>query len=340
MYKDLLFWDRIVAEFINPNVQFRLEMGSLRAFEIPFLVISKFFWVSAQIGLHRLQLTYNGINELIGQQENNHQNNENGLVLFNSSDSFIYSQYYAEKLMVIRRAFQFIEFNASGKVTKWNIRIHKQDKYFKELPGKDEADLLEEFDNGFPKRLIEFLDVALVMNSVLPDSSSWLTWFYTYIQQNGLQNISVVELSRPPSPYRFVPEPEPTINKANLEFMERGQNFIFNILEGGSRKELEEIIAVDTVYQNNGNDGFLMDEDSDNEVDLVEMLQATNHPKTEEDRNTERTDNTDYNTRIDSVDIVTNTNLGSGAILPIESSGQDDFVQNIDDDDDFFDNYG
>ena len=261
MYKDLLFWDRITAEFIDPSVQFRLEVGSERAFDIPFIVISKFFWVSAQTGLHRLQVAFNGINEFMGPERH-----ENGAVLFNSSDSFIYSQFYGEKLMLVRKAFQFIEFDSCGKITKWNIRVHKTDKYYKTVPGKDEE--IEEFVNELPKRSIEFLDVALVMNTVLPDPSSWLTWFYTYIQQHGLQNFSIVALSRAPSPYRFIAECESTEDKANLEFIERGQDYIFTVLEGGRQKEFEGVLAEHIEYQDNEQSEFEL-----TEVNVEELLQ-------------------------------------------------------------------
>ena len=55
MYKDLLFWDRIITEFMDPNIHFRLEVGNEKGFEVPFIIMSKFFWVNAQISLHRLQ---------------------------------------------------------------------------------------------------------------------------------------------------------------------------------------------------------------------------------------------------------------------------------------------
>ena len=96
---------------------------------------------------------------------------------------------------------------------------------------------MDELIWGYPKKAIEFLDVALVMNTVLPDSVSWLTWFYTYTQQNGLKSFSIVELSRPPSPFQF-PTHQNDINQQrqqdDMDFFEKGRDFIFNVLNTAS----------------------------------------------------------------------------------------------------------
>lgn len=94
-----------------------------------------------------------------------------------------------------------------------------------------ETEVIDEIIWGFPKRVIEFLDVALVMNSVLPDSISWLTWFYTYIQQNGLKNFSIVELSRPPSPFQFPAFVNLDLAGNDLTLFDKSREFIFNVLQ-------------------------------------------------------------------------------------------------------------
>lgn len=231
MYKDFIFWDRIIAEFMLPSVTVRLEFGTEKSFDLPFLVVSKLFWIFSQIGLHRVHFLHTGITEKLSERD------DGGGILFNSSDAFIYTHLYNdESLMIQHRTSQLIEFDPKSKISKWTIRFIKCEEFWKSAEDKTNV---EEFIWGFPKRVFEYLDVALVMNSVLPDPSSWLTWFYTYIHQNGLKNFSVVELSRPPSPFKFPLLKDEVMklsddNLGNMEFFDNGRDFIFSVLNSTS----------------------------------------------------------------------------------------------------------
>jgi hypothetical protein len=241
MYKDFIFWDRIIAEFMLPSVTFRLEFGTEKSFDLPFLVVSKLFWIFSQIGLYRIHFLHTGITEMLSEKEE-------GGVLFNSADAFIYAHLYNdERLMIQHRTNQLIEFDSKSKISKWTIRFLKCQEFWKSVEDKTH---MEDFVWGFPKRVLEYLDVALVMNSVLPDPSSWLTWFYTYIHQNGLRNFSVVELSRPPSPFKFPILTEEVIrtsedNLGNMEFFDNGRDFIFSVLNSTTTENINFDAAVD-----------------------------------------------------------------------------------------------
>lgn len=343
MYKDLLFWDRIITEFMDPNIHFRLEVGNEKGFEVPFIIMSKFFWVNAQISLHRLQFIFNGINELI-------QPEKNDFVQFISSESFVYSHHFGENLMIIHGAFQFIEFDSCGKIVKWSIQMNRHDKYFRMKTDENNAD---DFVYGFPRKLIEFLDVALVMNSVLPDSSSWLTWFYTYIQQNGLQTTGYIV---DPNANTF--ENDNTNNRQNLDFIERSQNFIFNILGANNVENfempvnLEEILQVNPLNddsESNNNNNILMEELFANPtkvgIDDSELLIANIRESdtdfveeciTEEAEDNNHAGGVDVQTLTDSSTVTNDVAIVVGAVVDSETIVD----MNVADDDDFFDNYG
>lgn len=260
MYKDVIFWDRIVAEFTHHSLLFRLELGKEKSFDIPFLVLSKFFWVCAQLGLQRTQFLFTGLSEKFDDDA------DQGGVLFNSSESIIYSHMCNDKIMISQRANQLIKFDSSAKISEWTIKINKHDEFFKTIHSSDAKDV-EELTWGFPKKAIEFLDVALVMSSVLTDAVSWLTWFYTYIQQSGLKNFSIVELSRPPSPFQFPSsssaalsssyDDQPVVGLSDLavgmEFFEKGREFIFNVLNNANMDtavSMESIPEEFSLFQN------------------------------------------------------------------------------------------
>ena len=238
MYKDFIFWDRIIAEFMLPSVIFRLEFNQEKSYDLSFLVISKMFWIFSQIGLNRLHFLHTGITEKLSEREDG----GGGGVLFNSSDGFIYTHVFKdERLMIQHRTSQLIEFDSKSKISKWTIRFAKCEEFWKSTDDRNHS---EEFIWGFPKRVFDYLDVALVMNSVLPDPASWLTWFYTYILQNGLKNFSVVELSRPPSPFKF-PAALNSINSEaipsqnnEMEFFDNGRDFIFSVLNSSGNDQI------------------------------------------------------------------------------------------------------
>lgn len=246
MYKDLIFWDRLIAEFLLPSATFRLEFGTEKAFDVPFLVASKLFWIFSQIGLHRIHLLHTGITEKLSEVEG---------VLFNSSDAFIYAHMYSdERLMVQHRTSQLIEFDGKSKISKWTIKFVRFEEFWKSTENTEKSHT-DEFMWGFPKRLFDFLEVALVMNSVLPDPASWITWFYTYIQQNGLKNFSVVELSRPPSPFQFPALTDEVMTDlqcgdlGNMEFFDKGRDFIFSVLNSGAAESISFDGAIDQFMQ-------------------------------------------------------------------------------------------
>lgn len=231
MYKDVIFWDRIVAEFTQQDLKFRLEFGTEKSFEIPFLVLSKFFWICSQLGLRRIQFLFTGLSEKLVEDDSY----EDG-VLFNSSEALIYSHMHKDQVLINHGTSQFIKFESNAKISDWTIHINSYEEFHKSDSNRD----YEESIWGFPKKAIEFLDVALVMSTVLTDSVSWLTWFYTYIQQSGLKNFSIVELSRPPSPYIFPPfkaanpSEEVGSEEVGMEFFDKGRDFIFNVLSNAN----------------------------------------------------------------------------------------------------------
>lgn len=226
MYTDSIFWDRISAEFIETKCILRLELGNEKVYELPFVVISNFFWIWAHLGVTRLQIVFLKVSEQIIEAEFMKRQ-----LCLNSEEAFISSFIGHGEAMINQKSTQIIQFDENSKISKWTLRINSFDEFHNSTRETNYQGASMVW--GFPKKLLDFLDVALVMSSLLPDASNWKNWLNTYFQQNIKRLDNKAELS-----------PEPSIqaldyfnNTSKHEVYEKESNYIFDALDAPSHKK-------------------------------------------------------------------------------------------------------
>lgn len=172
-YKDEDYWERIIFEFFEVDARITLSLGEEKSFSFPPFVISKLFWVWAQLGLEALQFAWFRLDESL---------NEDGSVSVASHSCSINSYHLSRSLHLSQTCQKTIRFSFTSKISELHLAVTDYKAF-----GSNSKNALK---FGFDDALVTFMDVASVMSAVLPDYSSWLTWFTSYCQQYGYVNSS------------------------------------------------------------------------------------------------------------------------------------------------------